>query len=365
MILAIKLKLLTHFATILTMQTRETMTHTRLGRTGLQVTRTSFGALPIQRTTLDEAIRILHRAYDAGINFYDTARYYTDSESKLGAAFGDDRRDTIILATKSAAATADGLRADLETSLRNLKTDHVDLLQLHNPPQLYAPDDPASPLYALLEAQRQGKVRFVGITNHSIERACAAVKSNLYDTVQFPLSALSDDKDLELIELCRQHDVGLIAMKALAGGLLSQARIAFAFLRQFDNVVPIWGIQRMEELEEFIQLEANPPHLDTAMKASIAHDKAELGSAFCRGCGYCMPCPEGINISWLARMPLMLRRAPAHLYLTPEWQAQMAKVKQCRNCGLCHSKCPYSLDTPALLRAAFADYETFLSAPRS
>lgn len=345
------------------MHAQKAMSHTRLGKTNLQVSRTAFGALPIQRTPLKEAVAILHRAYDAGINFYDTARYYTDSESKLGAAFGDGRRSAIILATKSGATTADGLHADLETSLRNLKTDYVDLLQLHNPAQLYAPDDPASPLYAMLEAQRQGKVRFVGITNHSIERARGAVLSTHYDTVQFPLSALSDTKDLELISLCQQHDVGLIAMKALAGGLLAQARIAFAFLRQFENLVPIWGIQRMEELEEFIQLEADPPHLDDAMRQAIEKDKAELGSSFCRGCGYCMPCPEGINISWLARMPLMLRRAPTHVYLSPEWQAQMEKVKNCRDCGLCRAKCPYALDTPALLRTALADYATFLSAP--
>ncbi|MDR2848963.1 MAG: aldo/keto reductase [Verrucomicrobiota bacterium] len=340
------------------------METTRLGRTGLHVSRTAFGVLPIQRIPLPEAVRILRRAHEAGITFFDTARAYSDSEEKIGAAFGDGLRDSIILASKSGAATADGLRKDLETSLRNLRTDHLDILQLHNPDTLYAPDDAAGPLHALLRARDEGKVRFVGITNHSLTRARQAVASGLYDTLQFPLSALSDADDLSLAEQCRAADVGLIAMKALAGGLLNNARVAFAFLRQYPNIVPIWGIQRMTELEEFLALEADPPPLDDALREQIARDKQELGPSFCRGCGYCMPCPEKIVIMHAARMPLLLRRAPAAPFLTPEFNAQMQLIRNCRSCGHCRAHCPYHLDTPALLRTALADYEKLYAQAR-
>ena len=342
------------------------MKTTVLGRTGLAVTRTSFGALPIQRVAKPEAVRILRKAFDSGITFYDTARAYSDSEEKLGEAFGAPSvRDQIVIATKSGATDSAGFRSNLETSLRLLKTDRVDLAQLHNPSALYAPDDANSPLHAMLRARDEGKIRFVGITNHSIDRAREAVKSGIYDTLQFPLSALSSDEDLSLIDLCRKTNTGLIAMKALAGGLLNRAAIAFAFLRQFENVVPIWGIQRMTELDEFLELEAAPPPLNAAMLAEIEKDKAQLGPSFCRGCGYCLPCPAAIPIPMAARMPLLLRRAPSASYLTDEWKSKMEQIKDCIECGHCKAHCPYHLDTPALLKTALADYAAFAEAEKS
>ncbi len=237
------------------------MQKTRLGRTELEVTRTSFGVLPLQRTEMDEAVRILHRAFHAGITFYDTARSYTDSEDKIGAALSDVR-DSIVIATKSGAVTRTGLLEHIEASLTRLHTDHVDLLQLHNPGALPDPEDPESAYAGLIEAREKGLTRFIGITLHSFERARAASESGMYDTLQFPICHISSPEDLALIDLCRERDVGLIAMKPLSGGLITNVRAAFAFLRQFDNVVPIWGIQRMSELEELIALDAAPPVLD-------------------------------------------------------------------------------------------------------
>ncbi len=332
----------------------------RLGRTELMVTRSGFGALPIQRISKEDAAKLLRKAYDGGINFFDTARAYTDSEEKIGYALGDVRSH-IILATKSGAATKEGLLRDLDTSLRLLKTDYIDIYQLHNPAHLPDPNEPGGLYEGLLEAKKAGKIRHISITQHSIQNAVEAARSGLYDTVQFPLSCISAEEDLQLIEVCRQHDVGVIAMKAMAGGLIRNPATTFSFLRSFGNVVPIWGVQRESELDDFLRMEENPPLYDEEMKRQIAADKKELSSNFCRGCGYCMPCPAGIEINNCARMSLMLRRAPVPVYTTPEWKEKMAKIKECLNCGHCMSKCPYHLNTPELLRANLADYEEFVA----
>lgn len=335
------------------------METTQLGRTGITVTRTSFGVLPLQRTEQVEAVHILRRAFDAGITFYDTARAYSDSEAKIGAALSDVR-EQIIIATKSMANTREGVLKDIDTSLCNLRTDYVDILQLHTPNALPDPNDAQSSYAGLLEAQAQGKIRFIGITNHSRERAIAAVESGYYDTLQFPISHLSSPEDLAIIALCRQQNVGLIGMKTLAGGLLTNARTAFAFVRQYSNLVPIWGMQRMEELEEILALDANPPAFDAAIKAEIARDQKELASDFCRACGYCLPCPANIPIPMAARMGLLLRRMPAQQFLTPEWREMMLRIEACTECGHCRAHCPYGLDTPALLRRMLEDYLEFV-----
>ncbi|MDO8683302.1 MAG: aldo/keto reductase, partial [Armatimonadota bacterium] len=282
---------------------------TRLGRTNLMVSRASFGVLPLQRVEMDEAVRILRKAYDSGVTFYDTARGYTDSEEKIGRALSDVR-DKIVIATKTFVTTRSQLLEDLETSLRNLRTDYVDIMQLHNPDVLSDPEDPESAYAGLLEAKEKGMCRFIGITNHSLERATKAVASGLYDTIQYPLCHISSKEDLALIDKCHAADVGVIAMKPLSGGLLTQMRPAFAFLWQYENVVPIWGIQFMNELEEMLELDANPPALDADMWSIIEQDRRELASEFCRACAYCMPCPVGISISMAARMSLVIKRLP-------------------------------------------------------
>ena len=332
----------------------------RLGRTGLNVTRTSFGALPIQRIDFDAAGEILRAAVGAGLNFIDTARAYSDSEDKIGYALAH-RRDDFLLATKAHAQDRGGVLESIETSLTKLKTDHIDILQLHNPSPLPDPDDADSSYAGCVEAKAAGKIRFIGLTAHRLDNALAAAESGLYDTVQFPISAISTPEELKLIEVCKTHDVGLIAMKALCGGLLANIPAAFAFFRQYDNVAPIWGIQRMSELVEFIELEADPPQLDAEMMAAIEADRAELGGDFCRGCGYCLPCPADIPIHMAARMAFLLRRAPAAGFLAEPWRQKMARIDNCTECGQCRDRCPYDLDTPALLKRMYADYKTFIA----
>lgn len=322
------------------------------------VTRTAFGALPIQRADLDEALRILRRAYEGGINFFDTARGYTDSEEKIGRALSDVR-ENIIIATKSFSRDRDGFCRDLETSLKNLQTDYIDIIQFHNPATVPDPGDPDSTYSAAIQAKRNGMIRFIGMSNHRLPIAREAIASGLFDTLQFPLSALSSEEELELIGMCSEKDVGLIAMKALSGGLFTNARAAFAFFRQYDNVVPIWGIQREEELQEFLSLAADPPALDDEMQRIIEAEREALGADYCRACGYCLPCPADIPIPMAARMNFLLRRAPYKQFITDAWRERMGRIRDCTDCGECRERCPYDLDTPRLLRENLDDYEAF------
>jgi len=334
------------------------MEQIRFGRTNLLVSRSGFGAIPIQRISFEDARHLLRKAYDHGMNFFDTARGYTDSEEKIGAALSDVRKE-IIIATKTPGGDREAVLRDLEISLRNLRTDYIDIYQIHNPPSLPDPDDPSGAFSGLLEARKQGKIRFIGITNHRLGVILEAIATGLYDTVQYPLSALATDADLKAIQECQKHDIGFIAMKALAGGLLTNAAPAFAFLRQYKNVVPIWGIQTEPELDEFLGYEKQPPVLDKQMWQLIEQDRAALSGSFCRACGYCLPCPAGIPIPMAARMSLLLRRMPFQQFMEDNWRKQMMLIRDCQDCGHCKDHCPYHLDTPVLLREMLDDYEEF------
>ena len=332
----------------------------RLGSTEIVVNKNGFGALPMQRVSMEEAVALVRRAFEGGITFFDTARGYTDSEEKLGEAL-EGIRDKVYIATKTPAEDGDGLKRDLETSLKKLRTDHVDIYQFHNPAFCPKPGDGTGLYEAMEEAKAQGMVRHIGITNHRLAVAHEAIDSGLYETLQFPFCYLADAKDIELVEKCKAADMGFIAMKALSGGLITNSRAAYAFMAQYDNVLPIWGVQRQSEREEFLSYIENPPVLTEDIRAFIEADKKELAGEFCRGCGYCMPCPAGIEINNCARMSLLIRRSPSAAHLTPEAQAKMMKIKECLHCGHCKSKCPYGLDTPALLEKNLKDYEEILA----
>ena len=332
-----------------------------LGKTGIIIEKQGFGCLPIQRISQQDAVYLLHKAYDGGINFFDTARAYSDSEQKVGAAFSD-MRDHVVLATKTGAKTAEEFWKDLETSLRTLKTDYIDIYQFHNPSFCPKPGDGTGLYEAMLEAKAQGKIRHIGITNHRLNVAMEALESGLYETLQFPFNYLATDKEHKLVEVCREKNIGFIAMKALSGGLITNSKVAYAYQAQYDNVLPIWGVQRETELDEFISYIDNPPVLDEEIKAVIENDKKELAGNFCRGCGYCMPtCPAHIEINNCARMSLLLRRSPSELQLTKEVQAKMKKIEDCIHCGACSAHCPYGLDTPKLLEDNYKDYKEVLA----
>lgn len=331
-----------------------------LGKTGIVVPQNAFGALPIQRVSEEVAVKLLRRAYEGGMRFFDTARAYSDSEEKVGAAFAG-MREKVFLATKTQAKTPEQFWAHLETSLKNLRTDYVDLYQFHCADQCYRPGDGTGMYECMEEAKRQGKIRHIGITAHKLYIANEIVESGLYETLQYPFSYLSSDKEKDLVEQCAKAGMGFIAMKGLAGGLINRSEAAMAFMNQYDHVLPIWGVQRETELEEWISYMDNTPQMTKELAEYIEKERKELNGEFCRGCGYCMPCPAGIMINQCARMSLMLRRAPSEAWLTPEMQSEMKKIEGCLDCKKCMSKCPYELNTPELLRKNYEDYKKVLA----
>ena len=330
-----------------------------LGRTGLEISRTGFGALPIQRVSFEEAGALLNRALDGGVTYIDTARAYTDSEEKIGRAISH-RRGEYFIATKTHAKSAESFWKDLETSLRLLNTDCIDVYQFHNPPFVPVPGG-ADGLYdAALKAREQGKIRFIGITQHSIERAEQIVESGLYDTLEYPFNHLATEREVALVRRCGEKNVGFVAMKALSGGLVTDARIPYAYLSEFENVVPIWGFQQMWELEQVLGFSENPVPMTDELRALIAKDRAELVGGFCRSCGYCLPCPANIPIPNANRMKQLLGRAVWQGYVTPEWQANMARIEDCIHCGACAKRCPYELKPYETLPGQLAYYREFV-----
>lgn len=336
------------------------MAQITLGTTGIKTDRNAFGVLPLQRVNMETAVVILRKAYQGGMTFFDTARAYSDSEEKLGQAF-EGIREKIFIATKTHARTPEEFWQHLETSLTYLKTNYIDIYQFHNPDVCYKPGDGSGMYECMLEAKKQGKIRHIGLTNHRLGVAHECIDSGLYETLQFPFSYLSSDKEIELVEKCKKANIGFIAMKALSGGLITDSATAYAFMTQYDNVLPIWGIQRETELDEFLSYMDNPPQLTNERSALIDKDKQELLGEFCRGCGYCTPCPAEIEINTCARMSLLLRRSPSQNWLTPKAQEMMKKIEGCLECGQCKTKCPYGLDTPELLKRNYEDYKKILA----
>ena len=288
-----------------------------LGSTGITVNKNGFGALPVQRVSKEDGAALLKKAYQNGITFFDTARAYSDSEEKIGLALSDVRNH-IYIATKTMADSAEGFWKDLETSLTLLKTDYIDIYQFHNPSFCPKPGDGSGLYEAMLKAKEQGKIRHIGITNHRLAVAHEAIESGLYETLQFPFCYLSTEKDSELVQSCKDHNMGFIAMKSLSGGLITNSAAAYAFADQYDHVLPIWGIQKESELDEFLSYIDNPPAMTPEIKNLIESDRTQLSGSFCRGCGYCMPCPVGIEINNCARMSLLLRRSPSEGHLSAQ-----------------------------------------------
>ena len=312
-----------------------------LGKTGLKIEKNGFGALPIQRDSFDEAKEIVQKAYANGINFYDTARAYTDSEEKLNYAFEGFNekypRESIIIASKTQGEDRKTIEKDIKVSLDNLGTDYIDLYQIHNPS------------FCPTEGDGSGAYD------------AEAIESGLYETIQFPFSYLTGPKELSIVEMARSNNVGFIAMKAMSGGLNRSSKAAYAYMNSFDNVVPIWGVQRMSELDEFLSYMKEDVRLDKELEEIIKQEREELQGDFCRGCAYCMPCPQDIQIFICARMSLWMRRFPTEPNLDEATQEKMRQIEECTECGQCISKCPYELNIPELLKKNYEDYKKVLS----
>ena len=331
-----------------------------LGRTGLSAAPCGFGALAIQRISQDDSVRLMRRALDGGMDFFDTARCYTTSEERLGAAFGG-MRARVTIASKTMALSVRDFWDDLHTSLKRLRTDYIDLYQFHNPPVCPRPDDGSGLYEAMKKAQTQGKIRFIGMTNHRLPIARETIESGLYDTLQYPFNYLCTEAEAQLPRLCEVKGMGFLGMKSLSGGLLKHSAAAYAWIHAQGPVLPLVGIQKDGELDEFLAYLRHPPLLDETAWRVIEADRRQLTGDFCRGCGYCMPCPMGIDIPTCARASLLMRREPASIILAEEGMEKMRRIEQCIQCGRCIEKCPYGLNTPELLRRNYQDVQEVLA----
>ncbi|MDO5436216.1 MAG: aldo/keto reductase [Clostridia bacterium] len=331
-----------------------------LGSTGITVPQNAFGALPMQRTDTETAVALVRRAYAGGMRFFDTARSYSDSEYKLGLAFEGIDRDSYYLATKTQAQDPETFRQHLETSLSLLHTDHVDIYQFHCADRCFRPGDGTGMYEEMLKAKAEGKILHIGITTHKIGVAEEIVASGLYETLQYPFSYLASEREHALVQKCADANMGFIAMKGLCGGILTNSAACMAYMTRYP-VLPIWGIQRDHELSEWLGFFENEPEMTPELNALIDADRKELATDFCRGCGYCEPCTAGIQIHNCARMTPMIRRSPSAGFLSEYWQAEMARIDECVNCGICKTRCPYGLDTPDLLRRNLEDYRNIVS----
>jgi predicted aldo/keto reductase-like oxidoreductase len=317
----------------------------RLGKTGMMVSKLGFGGIPIQRDTEDEAVAVVRRCLDLGITFLDTANGYTTSEERIGKAI-KGRREGVVLATKSGARTADDIKGHLKLSLERLGTDYIDLYQFHGVSRaehLKIVLDPGGLLAIVEEARKAGVVKHIGITSHSMDIAKEAVKSDCFETLMFPFNFITDEAADELLPLCREHDVGFIAMKPMGGGMLENATVAFKYLFQFPDIVPIPGIEKTHEIEEIVRLLEEQPQMTEPEWQEMQRLKKELGTRFCHRCDYCQPCTVEIPISTVMTCRSFFKRMPPERFFGGMVDGAMEKAANCTECGECEARCPYNL----------------------
>jgi len=326
----------------------------RLGKTGYQVSRISFGALPIQKISTEASTELLRTALRSGITYIDTAIGYGDSEEKIGLALQGVDRDGVILATKSMARDSAGIQAHVALSRQRMRVEKIHNYQLHaiNDFQLLEQVlAPGGALEGLQRARDRGEIEHISITGHRPDVLMQALKTGEFATVQAPYNFIELAAANELFPLARQLDVGMVIMKPLGGGLLAKARLAIGFiLQQLPDAVQIPGYETLPEMEEILAIDAAGQPLDSAELAAIEEIKAELGTSFCRRCNYCAPCPEGIYIPTGMIMHTLVKRAGLNFFLNSWGKDALAKVATCRECGACEPRCPYELPIREILR---------------
>lgn len=318
----------------------------RLGRTEMMVSRLGFGGIPIQRLSEDAAVAVVKRCLELGITFLDTANAYTNSEERIGKAIKERKREDVVIATKSTSRSREGVANHLKLSLERLGVDYIDLYQFHqvgDSKSLETLLDANGPMAVVEEARKAGVVKHIGVTSHQIDVAKDLVKSDRFETIMFPFNFLADEAAGELLPLCREHDVGFIAMKPLEGGMLQDITIAFKYLFQFPDVFPIPGIEKIREIDEIMQVIEGSWQITEAEQKEMQRIRDELGTRFCRRCDYCQPCTEEIAISTVMRFNSFFKRMPPES-LFSGWLAEgMEKAASCTECGDCEERCPYYL----------------------
>ena len=334
------------------------MEYITLGKTNLRVSRLGFGGIPIQRINAEEAKTLLDAVRSAGINYIDTARGYTVSEELIGQAIEDYRKD-FILATKSMARDKDGMAKDIEISLKNLRTDYIDIYQVHNPSpeQLEQVCAAGGALEALLEAKAIGKIGHIGLTAHSLEVFEKALELNWVETFMFPYNIVESQGE-ELMRRLKEKDIAFIAMKPMAGGAIEDGHLAMRYICQNDAMtIAIPGMYSVEEVEQNAKAVSDTSPLTAEELAAIDKVRQELGTNFCRRCNYCAPCTVGINISGAFLFHGYLSRYGLGDWAKSRYDGLSVKASACVECGECEIRCPYHLSIREMLKRVAADFE--------
>jgi len=333
---------------------------TILGRSGLAVTELGVGGIPLITCGVEEAADLIRYCVARGLTFFDTANMYADSELKMGRALAPVR-DQVVIATKTGARDRATAAEHLAKSLRDLQTDHIDLYQVHNLSteehleQILAPGS----VYAFLEeAKKEGRIGHIGVTSHNPTVALKAIRTGLFETLQFPFNFVETEPVEELFPAARELGLGLIGMKPLGGGILERAELCFRFLQEYPDLVPIPGIKAREEIDQILSLYEDRRPLSGAEREEIKAIQAELGERFCHRCGYCMPCPEGIDIPMVFLFKAQTKRFPVKQVLETS-KERMEKAEGCQECGQCVEKCPYDLPIPEMIQETLDHYREF------
>lgn len=339
------------------MQTRE------LGSTGMRISAIGFGGIPIIRLPFDEAVAVLHHAVERGITFFDTAHVYLDSEEKMGRAFAG-MRDTLLIASKTQQRKAKEAMADLEMTLTRLRTDHIDLYQPHQvskPEELDALLGPDGAMEALSRAKEQGKIRHIGITSHSLDMARKLVATGLFATIQFPYNMVETAAALDLFPEAKAAGMGILVMKPFAGGMIDDGDLALRFVHRDPELVLLPGCDSIAQVDQAVDIVASESVWTADDEAKAEAYRQELGSRFCRRCGYCNPCPHGVNITPAMMYKVVAKRmSPAKAVGFSG--AAMETVRNCVDCGTCEPRCPYHLPIPEMLREYLALYDSHKAA---
>ena len=329
-----------------------------LGNTGLEVSELGFGGIPILRLESNEAERIVRHAFDRGINFFDTANAYRDSEAKIGETFAG-MRERVIIATKTMRRDGKGALENLEQSLRMLRTDYIDLYQFHQVAQENVWETicaPGGALEVLQKAKEAGKIRFLGITSHSRPMAIKLIQTGLFSTIQFPFNFIEEAAALDLHPEARRLGLGILAMKPFAGGMIDNATIAFKYLRQYPAVLPLPGFDSIAAIDEVVSFYEKTNVVTAEDENKMAEYRQELGQQFCRRCEYCQPCPQGVMITPAMGYQVAARRMSPRVSV--EFSREpMETVPRCIECGVCIQRCPYNLPIPTMLKKHYAMWQ--------
>lgn len=322
----------------------------RLGKTKLMVSQVGMGGIPITRLSKQEAIKVIRGALDLGISFIDTAHVYSDSEEKIGEAI-KERREEVILSSKSNAVDKQTFLHELEVSLKRLGTDYIDIYQLHSVAENTVDKIMASggAFDGLREVLNEGKVKHLGFSSHNMRVTKKLLQTKKFEVIQIPVNFIETEALEEIIPLAEKLDVGVIAMKPLAGGIIDDPGLAFKYLCQFDTLVPDPGVETIQEMEEIIKVVEDPSPLTVIEKQRIENIRKELGKIFCRSCDYCHPCPKNISISVVLNLTSLVKRFSVSTVVS-RFGSQIEKAGDCSDCGECLTKCPYSLPIPDLLK---------------